>query len=398
MVRRQLSAPPVPALESELPELTPPPSQDGGESAPPSQPLESAAPPSETPAQTPAPVPTADPTEAPTQAPAQTEAPEESAQASVSPEPQESQGVVDPDPAPPTGLPGWGWAGIGLAAGLVLAGAAALISGARARARRKKSSYIPAPAAAGGVRIEKLHEQGARKSQQDSFFVSADQDRVSADVIRSGPGLLAVVADGMGGLSDGDKVSQTAVSAMANGFYLTQGSAQQVLLALLEQANQAVNVLLGPDGMGRSGSTVVAGLLREGAFHCLSVGDSRICLYRDGVLYQLNREHIYRNELYLEAVNGMCTIPEAEGHPRGSGLTSYLGMGELKYVDIPAQPVPVRRGDMFILMSDGVYNALSEGELSAALADDAPADALRAAIQAKGYTNQDNYTAVILRC
>lgn len=32
-------------------------------------------------------------------------------------------------------------------------------------------------------------------------------------------GLLAVVADGMGGLSDGDKVSQAAVSAMAQAFY-----------------------------------------------------------------------------------------------------------------------------------------------------------------------------------
>lgn len=334
--------------------------------------------------------PTADPTAPPTtepprestEPPAQTEAP---AEASQPPAPQETQRVEDPVPPEPVPVPGWGMAGIGLAAGLALAGIAALV--ARALGRKKRDGAPPHDGPAGQVAIEKLHEQGARKSQQDSFFVSPEGSR-----------MLAVVADGMGGLADGDKVSQTAVAAMANGFFHAQGRPGQVLLSLLEQANRAVNNLLGPEGLRHSGSTLVAGLLREGAFHYLSVGDSRICLYRDGALYQLNREHIYRSELYVDGVNGLGSLQDAERHPKGGGLTSYLGMGELKYVDIPAQPVAVRAGDVFVLMSDGVYNALPGEELAGALADPAPADALRAAIQAKGYTNQDNYTAVILRC
>lgn len=202
----------------------------------------------------------------------------------------------------------------------------------------------------------------------------------------------------MGGLADGDKVSQTAVTAMANGFYHAQGQPGQVLLSLLEQANRQVNALLGPDGLRRSGSTVVAALMENSAFHYLSVGDSRICLFRDGALYQLNREHIYPNELYTDGVNGLCPLQDGDDHPKAGGLTSFLGMGELKYVDIPAQPVTIREGDVFILMSDGVYNALTEYELIQALsAPGSTADALRAAIQAKGYTNQDNYTAVIVK-
>lgn len=326
--------------------------------------------------------------------PAQSEAPAEStapAEASDAPAPQESQEVDGPGSAPTP--PGWELAGLGLAAGLLLAGIAALIG----RALRRKK--VPARSPSGQVAVEKLHEQGARKSQQDSFFVSAGQERMPGDVIRTGPGLLAVVADGMGGLADGDKVSQAAVSAIANGFYQTQGGPEEVLLSLLEQANRAVNTLLGPEGLRRSGSTLAAGLFREGAFYYLSVGDSRICLFRDGALYQLNREHVYRNELYTDAVNGLYSLSEAERHPKGGGLTSYLGMGEVKYVDLPAQPVAVREGDVFLLMSDGVYNALAEEELKAALsAPGSAADALRGAIQAKGYANQDNYTAVILRC
>ncbi len=348
-------------------------------------------PPTVEPASSPSPFPgpaqaveTEEPVQSETQA--ASEAPVQSEELPAARETQESQGAAQP--ALPEPLPGWGLAAVGLAAGLAIAGAAALIARAVRGGRRAAPSHPPEGGRAPiPFEVEKLHEQGARKSQQDSFFVSP-----------AGGRMLAVVADGMGGLTDGDKVSQTAVTAMANGFYNAQGSPEQVLLSLLEQANRAVNVLLGSDGLRHSGSTVVAGLIENNAFHYLSVGDSRICLFRDGALYQLNREHVYRNELYTDAVNGLCAFQEAEQHPKGGGLTSYLGMGELKYVDIPAQAVAVREGDVFILMSDGVYNALTEYELTAALsAPGSAADALQAAIQAKGYANQDNYTAVVMR-
>lgn len=284
-----------------------------------------------------------------------------------------------------------GWTGLGLLAGLLVAGVAAAVT-TLVRGRKKAPAVPEIPARwTGGVTVEKLHEQGARSGQQDCFFVSPAEETA---------GLLAIVADGMGGLADGDKVSQAAVSAMAQGFYQVKGTPQQVLLQLAAQANAAVNSLLGEDGLYHSGSTLTAGLIRDGAFHYLSIGDSRIALYRNGVLYQLNREHIYRNELCVNYVNGSETLEGAMGHPKGAGLTSFLGMGELKYIDLPAEPVAVLPGDQFILMSDGVYNALPPQEMRDALSKGPgqAALALNNAIKAKGYQNQDNYTAVILHC
>lgn len=258
--------------------------------------------------------------------------------------------------------------------------------------RAKKGKRPRAAQPAGPVSVGKLHEMGGRTSQQDCFAVSPEE-------LMDSHGLLAVVADGMGGLADGDKVSQTAVASLLDGFFSAKGEPAHILLSLAESANRAVNHMLGAN-IGKSGSTLVAGLLRDGLFHYISVGDSRICLYRDGVLYQLNREHIYRHELSIQAVNGSGTLHEAFTHPKAAGLTSYLGMGQLKYIDIPAQPVAVRPGDKFILMSDGVYNALSNEELSTALTGTAAqaAEELGLLIRGKAYQNQDNYTAVILAC
>lgn len=245
------------------------------------------------------------------------------------------------------------------------------------------------------VTIGKLHEQGERSGQQDCFGVS-DESLIQTR------GLLAVVADGMGGLSDGDKVSTAAVESILDNFVLYQGKCtpEQQLLMLTQYAVGSVNELLGPDGFSKSGSTLVMGLLRESAFSFLSIGDSRICLYRHGILMQLNREHIYKNKLALDAVNGEIALPDVYSDTRGSGLISFLGMEKLQYIDFPAEPVRLFSGDKLLLMSDGVYNALDNDEIRKCLeaAPEEAAEQIRKAIQEKGYTNQDNYTAVIIGC
>lgn len=323
-------------------------------------------------------------------------------------EPVEST-AVEPEPPGPINPMPWPWIGAtaALGAALIAALIAMTVQGRNRTAVKSKNTARtgisrteqlqpmapPAqPVPPGAVpQVGKLHQQGARSSQQDCFSVSP------SDLVPT-YGLLAVVADGMGGLSDGDKVSQAAVAAMMNSFYEAPGQPEEVLLALLGRANNEVNRLLGPDGYSKSGSTVVAGLVRNGKFYSLSVGDSRVCLYRGGALYQLNREHIFRHELEIRAVNGEEDLRTAYTHPRGAGLTSYLGMGQLKYVDMPAAPIDIQGGDMFLLMSDGVYNALTQAELTACLNASAveAAARLEQAIRAKNYSNQDNYTAVIL--
>ena len=142
------------------------------------------------------------------------------------------------------------------------------------------------------------------------------------------------------------------------------------------------------------------GLVREGSFSFLSIGDSRVALYRNGMLTQLNREHVYQRELALRMVNGELPLAQVYTSPKGAGLTSFLGMGSLQHIDLPAAPIRLLPGDRIILMSDGVYNALTDQELTQALAQEPEqaAQAIRQAIADKNYQNQDNYTAVILAC
>lgn len=294
-----------------------------------------------------------------------------------------------PDSAGGAGLSGVSWPGspwLSIVLGVCVLGSLACNI---ALLRRRKRRLAP------GVRIGRVHAQGARQYQQDCLAVS-DPDKAGSR------GLLAVVADGMGGLSDGDKLSAAAVEAALSAFTGSAGTEppEQLLLTLAQRAVRAVNELLGPNDLRKGGTTLLLGLVRNGRFYYFSVGDSHIYLLRQGGLVLLNREHVFTGELALRCVNGETSAPEVYNNSQGGGLVSYLGMGALKYADFPAEPVQIVPGDKFILMSDGVYNALEPGELRDLL-DGAPekaASRLGQAIAAKGYANQDNYTAVILEC
>lgn len=245
------------------------------------------------------------------------------------------------------------------------------------------------------VDVGKVHEQGKREYQQDSFGVSDS-------VLMQTHGCLAIVADGMGGLSDGDKVSIRTVEEILDSFpmYQGRGNLEQILLMLTQKALVKVNDFLGEDNFRKSGSTLVMGLIKNGYFSFVSIGDSRICLYRDGTVIPLNREHIYRRDLIVRALNDEISFSDAYADKSGTGLTNYLGMGRLADIDLPAEPIRLYNGDKIILMSDGIYNAISIDEMARALSKPAAeaAEAIRAAVEAKGYSNQDNYTGIILEC
>ena len=241
--------------------------------------------------------------------------------------------------------------------------------------------------------IGKVHHQGAREYQQDTFGVSDLS-------MNETHGVLAVVADGMGGLHDSGQVSVKAVETILDAFVYSQrkDTLKELFLNLIYQANRSVNQLLGPAQYRKSGSTIIMALVRDHKLFFLGIGDSRIYLFRGGCLMQLNREHIYENDLSLRAVNGELSVKDALTNPKRGGLTSFLGMGTLQAVDLPSEPLELLPGDMVVLMSDGVYNALNEKEISACLSNNAQeaAERLQDAVNEKHFANQDNYTAIVI--
>ena len=123
------------------------------------------------------------------------------------------------------------------------------------------------------------------------------------------------------------------------------------------------------------------------------VGDSRGYLVRDGKIEQLTEDHSLVNER-LKA--GLITEEEAKNHKLKNIITRSLGF--MEDVEIDLQVRAVRRGDLFVLCSDGLSNLVETSEIGEAVLDHGPQAASRALIEtACERGGDDNITVVVVR-
>ena len=235
-------------------------------------------------------------------------------------------------------------------------------------------------------------ETGTRPEQQDSVGVSSG-------TFQGRPAMLAVLADGMGGMSNGAEFSRIAVETHLREFrekLETHDSLTDILLALAFDANRETFRIQNPDSPG--GTTLVSAILHEDSFSFLSVGDSRIYLLRGGRLLQLNREHTLGPRLDERAFLGRIPMEEAKNHQSRAALISSIGDESPYRVDFSECPVHMFAGDKLVLVSDGVYNSVSDRDLEEMLTEDPePAkNKVLEEIKKLGLAYQDNNSILIV--
>jgi protein phosphatase len=218
-------------------------------------------------------------------------------------------------------------------------------------------------------------------------------------------GLLALVADGMGGGSSGDVAARITVETVPRVLAALlpatpaadRGLALQVAIA---EANLAICEAATTPVRTGIGSTVAAVLLDRQRAFLAHAGDSRVYRLRAGKIEALTRDHSLINE-YLSVMPEISEKQLAE-LPRNV-ITRALGLsaGELK-VDLREEAT--QPGDVFAVCTDGAFHEASEATLQGAmeLALDDPARAARALVDAGlgscrgGNAHADNATAVVV--
>ena len=175
----------------------------------------------------------------------------------------------------------------------------------------------------------------------------------------------AILADGMGGHSAGEVASRTAVDTIAAILRQTvRGiSAHERLETAIQAAHSVIREKSRQSIRYRGmGTTVVAVLADDRALHCAHVGDSRLYLLRDGRFSALTHDHSLQQEFIDQ---GLYTEEEAREKVSRNILTRALGLEPQVIVDY--NQMETRRGDRFLICSDGLYDMLTEAEMAALL-------------------------------
>ena len=195
-------------------------------------------------------------------------------------------------------------------------------------------------------------------------------------------GALIAVADGVSGNAGGGEASEMTVRTVTSDYYATPDT-WEPLVALDKVLTAANRWLIAQANANRDmagmATTLSLLLLRGQRYYSAHVGDTRIYLLRDGVLKQLTNDHVWDRPDMRHVLK------------RAVGLDQHLA------VDFGEGALQV--GDLFALMSDGVWDSIGEQRIHKTLGlYDSPqmiCDHLTKAAIEKG--SQDNSSVVAVK-
>lgn len=254
------------------------------------------------------------------------------------------------------------------------------------------------------LKLKRLHRQslsfivanisniGNRNSQQDSFGIS--------NIDNYQKGCLAIISDGIGGLSNGDKISAITTKLCLQEFnFADENDIVQSLQKMVKKANDVViNYITDSKQLG--GATLISTWVKQNKLYFISVGDSHIYLIRKDGMFQINRENNYGHFLDKQATNGIISFTQAKNDPQRHALNSYIGKTNDLLIDYNNSPITLLPDDYLLLASDGLFKTLNEKEIIIAINNNSPSKALSIIehkIIDKNLINQDNFTAILFK-
>lgn len=213
---------------------------------------------------------------------------------------------------------------------------------------------------------------------------------------------LYIVADGMGGHNAGEVASSMAVQEVAQ--YIKRnleilGHSESDILDLVRNSMLYANDKVYKTSIIKSnclgmGTTLSMVLIKGGIAYMGHVGDSRIYLVREKQIKQLTEDHSLVAELVK---SGSIKPEEADSHPQKNVITRALGTEYSLDPDVFLENI--QDGDILLICSDGLTNAVKEENMVRILIDNADLNETCGLLIEKAKENGgfDNITVVVIQ-
>ena len=216
-----------------------------------------------------------------------------------------------------------------------------------------------------------------------------------------------IVADGMGGVAGGEEASAMAVRSVESfvldaikWFLHRDGSEQNVLVSELKQAleradRSVVEQAEADPKLYGMGTTLTMAYSVGTDLFVAHAGDSRAYLIRRGKLERITSDHTLVQTL---VDCGVISPEDAREHPRRHIVTNVLG-GPSRGVDVEIKRREIIDGDLLLLCTDGLTEALDEPEIERLLGRslDPEASAHELVDAALNRDAKDNVTVVLAK-
>lgn len=202
------------------------------------------------------------------------------------------------------------------------------------------------------------------------------QDRAALFAAPRAPGyMMAVVADGMGGMSGGALAAEQVIRTAKQAFDLFSPQTDDVEKMLTSVAHDSHTIikLTAISSEKKPHSTMVALVLTpERRAVWAHVGDSRLYRFDGPNCAERTIDHSYVESLVK---SGKLSREEAQRHHLANVLLNALGSHDNQPQVTIGRYDGLKAGDSFLLCTDGLWHDLPEIELGAAIAMNSPRQA-----------------------
>lgn len=239
-----------------------------------------------------------------------------------------------------------------------------------------------------------LSRTGVRETNQDAMGIFADE-------------LVFAIADGMGGLEHGERVSAAAIDAVRQAIprlnerarALTGGASPEARTALFQEletlftrsATELYN-MAEQAGM-RMGTTLTVVVLAGDRLVIGHVGDTRVYRVRKGQVKLLTEDH---SVAASQLRRGQLTPEDYNKSPQRSVL--YQSLGTTAEIEPDIVEASLQTGDVLVMCSDGVWAHVDPAALIQHTGVEDPRLAARGlADLAIAQGSDDNCTAIVVR-
>ena len=198
------------------------------------------------------------------------------------------------------------------------------------------------------IAVAALTERGDRVVNEDAASFLANDDKG-----------CFILADGAGGHGFGDIAAKAVVKEMLGAFSAQPLTSKDVLQRGLGLARSSLDrERRVQPGANRMDSTVACLLVdtTERKALWLQLGDSRIYLFRNQRAHLLTRDH----SVLQSVIDAGLHRGSVRGAPDRNRLYASVCAEDIPADMLSAEPIGVEEGDMFLLCSDGFWDAVDE--------------------------------------
>ncbi len=236
--------------------------------------------------------------------------------------------------------------------------------------------------------VYQVSRRGGRATNQDRMGYCYTRDSA-----------LFALADGLGGHPRGEVAAQLALQTIATLFQQEARprlrDPQEFLRRSIFRAHEQVQRYAQENKLTDSPrTTVVVCVLQNDAAHWAHVGDSRLYFLRNGALLTRTRDHSHVEHQQKDRSPEM-TLLQPDG-PTRNMLFTCLGSGQLPMIEVGI-PQALRRGDIVLLCSDGLWGQIPESVLVRQFGQQVLSEAVPEVVEMalrQGGTDSDNVTAL----